>query len=72
MNAKTLAVLKAIESRRFPPTVRDLCKATDTTSTSVVEYYLNQLQKAGYIERERKIARGILRTTKVVEPEEFD
>lgn len=43
----------------YPPSIREIGNKTGITSTSVVNYYLDQLEKAGYIERESHISRGI-------------
>ena len=43
----------------YPPTVREIGKAAGISSTSVVDYNLNVLEKAGYIRRDREISRGI-------------
>jgi repressor LexA len=43
----------------YPPSIREIGEKTGITSTSVVNYYLDQLEKAGYIERESHISRGI-------------
>jgi repressor LexA len=43
----------------YPPTIREIGEATDISSTSVVNYNLNALQKAGYIKRDRTVSRGI-------------
>ena len=57
---KILAFLKSHQrSEGFPPTIREIGVATDISSTSVVNYYLNQLEQMGKIERHRKISRGI-------------
>ncbi len=57
---KILAFLKSHQrSKGFPPTIREIGEATDISSTSVVNYYLNQLEDMGKIERERKVSRGI-------------
>ena len=42
------------------PTVRELCCALEISSTSVVLYHLRQLVKAGRIERDLGIPRGIV------------
>ena len=47
------------ENFGFPPSIREIGEKTGITSTSVVNYYLDQLEKAGYIERESHISRGI-------------
>jgi len=43
----------------YPPTVREIGRAAGISSTSVVDYNLNVLEKAGYIRRDREISRGI-------------
>jgi repressor LexA len=43
----------------YPPSIREIGEKTGITSTSVVNYYLDQLEKTGYIERESHISRGI-------------
>jgi repressor LexA len=43
----------------YPPSIREIGEKTGITSTSVVNYYLDQLEQAGYIERESHISRGI-------------
>ena len=43
----------------FPPAIREICEETQISSTSVVNYYLDQLEKWGYIKREKNISRGI-------------
>jgi repressor LexA len=46
-------------SHGYPPTVREIGRAATISSTSVVDYNLNVLEKAGYIRRDREISRGI-------------
>ena len=48
-----------IDERGYPPTVRDIQHTCDISSTSVVDYNLNILQREGYIRRSSEIARGI-------------
>ena len=43
----------------YPPSVRDIVKGCDISSTSVVVYNLNKLERAGYIRRQSDISRGI-------------
>jgi repressor LexA len=52
-------VLAKFQNKGYPPSIRDICEETGITSTSVVNYYLEQLEKWGYIERDRKISRGV-------------
>ncbi|NOY99450.1 MAG: repressor LexA [Chloroflexi bacterium] len=57
---KILAFLKEYQSREgYPPTIREIGEQTGISSTSVVNYYLDQLEKRGLIERHRKISRGV-------------
>lgn len=43
----------------FPPTIREIGENTEISSTSVVNYYLNQLEEMHYIERSSNVSRGI-------------
>ena len=43
----------------IPPTVRDIQRACEISSTSVVDYNLKKLREAGYINRRQDVARGI-------------
>jgi repressor LexA len=43
----------------YPPTIREIGKAVGITSTSVVNYNLDALQRAGLIYRDRTVSRGI-------------
>ena len=36
-----------------------MCKLADISSTSVANYYLNQLEEMGYIERGSRVSRGV-------------
>ena len=46
-------------ANRYPPSIREIGEKTGISSTSVVNYYLDQLEKQGLIERDRKISRGV-------------
>ncbi len=48
-----------IEENGLPPTVRDIQKACDISSTSVVDYNLRLLDRDGYLNRRPEVARGI-------------
>jgi repressor LexA len=56
-------ILKFIErfqaENGFPPSIREIGENTNISSTSVVNYYLNQLEEMQYIERESNVSRGI-------------
>jgi len=54
-----------IEQNGFPPTIRQIGEATGIASTSVVNYNLNKLVKAGYVGRTARASRG-LRLVKTV------
>lgn len=57
---KILAYLEDYQHEKgYPPSIREIGNHTQITSTSVVNYYLNQLQEMGYIERESNVSRGI-------------
>jgi repressor LexA len=43
----------------YPPTIRQIGAAVGISSTSVVNYNLNILQRGGYISRDRTVSRGI-------------
>jgi len=43
----------------YPPTIREIGKAVNISSTSVVNYNLDALQRAGLIYRDRTVSRGI-------------
>jgi repressor LexA len=48
-----------LENHGFPPTIRQIGKATGIESTSVVNYNLNKLVSAGYLSREARASRGL-------------
>jgi repressor LexA len=48
-----------IREEGIPPTVRDIQKACDVSSTSVVDYNLRLLNRDGYLNRRPDVARGI-------------
>jgi repressor LexA len=48
---------------KHPPSIREIGEHCEISSTSVVNYYLDQLEKNGHIERDRKISRGVRLTT---------
>ncbi len=43
----------------YPPSIREICDQANISSTSVVNYYLDQLQEMEYIQREGRVSRGI-------------
>ena len=52
-------LLEFYQENGIPPTVRDIQRACDISSTSVVDYNLDKLEQAGYINRRPDVARGI-------------
>jgi repressor LexA len=50
-----------------PPSIREIGDAAKISSTSVVNYYLEQLEKMGYIERDGRVSRGLRLTDKINE-----
>ncbi|MBC8548416.1 MAG: TIR domain-containing protein [Candidatus Brocadiales bacterium] len=63
LNEKHVKVLQILESYTtefgYPPTIREIMERTQLSSTSVVNYYLEQLEEKGYLERERGVIRGL-------------
>jgi repressor LexA len=45
--------------RGYPPTIRQIGEAVSISSTSVVNYNLNKLERDGYILRDLKVSRGV-------------
>ena len=48
-----------LNQNAYPPTIREIQKDLDISSTSVVDYNLNALEERGFIRRNRHISRGI-------------
>lgn len=47
------------DEHRYPPTIREIGEAVGISSTSVVNYNLNKLEKEGHIMRDLKVSRGV-------------
>jgi repressor LexA len=57
---KILEILERFQTQNgYPPSIREICEKTGISSTSVVNYYLDQLEEMGYIERDRRVSRGV-------------
>ena len=54
----------------FPPTIREIGSQIGIPSTSLVNHYLKQLERDGYIERESRVSRGI-RIMKPLDSQEY-
>lgn len=52
-------IRRFVNDHQFPPTIREIGEAVDISSTSVVNYNLNALEKKGMIERDRNVSRGL-------------
>jgi len=52
-------ITKFTLERGYAPSVRDLADGCDSSSSSVVQYHLNVLERDGYIHRDRGISRSI-------------
>ncbi len=48
-----------MDEKHYPPTVRDILRGCGISSTSVVDYNLQILQREGYLRREPEVSRGI-------------
>jgi repressor LexA len=48
-----------IEESGYPPTIREIGKACEISSTSVVNYNLNILENKGFLARDREVSRGL-------------
>jgi repressor LexA len=57
---KILKFLEKFQAENgYPPSIREIGENTHISSTSVVNYYLNQLEEMNFIERESNVSRGI-------------
>jgi repressor LexA len=48
-----------LDEHRFPPTIREIGRTVGISSTSVVKYNLDALERRGFIERDPEISRGL-------------
>ena len=71
LSERHISVLKFLvkyqDENGRPPSIREIGDAAKISSTSVVNYYLEQLEKMGYIERDSRVSRGLRLTDKVNE-----
>jgi repressor LexA len=57
---RTLEIIdRFIEEKGYPPSIRDIKNQGKFSSTSVVNYYLVQLESMGHIDRSGHVSRGI-------------
>jgi repressor LexA len=63
LSARQKAILAFIErfinEHGYPPTIREIGKACNISSTSVVNYNLNKLEREGLLVRDREVSRGL-------------
>jgi len=52
-------ILRFIEDKGYPPTVRNIQSGCGISSTSVVDYHLKVLEKEGHLRRDPEVSRGI-------------
>jgi repressor LexA len=55
------------EKYQYAPSIREIGESINVNSTSLVDYYLHQLENMGYIERDQHISRSI-RLVKPINP----
>lgn len=48
-----------VDDNSYPPSIRDILGGCGISSTSVVDYNLKALERAGYIRRDREVSRAI-------------
>jgi repressor LexA len=63
LSSKQQRILEFIErfaeEKGYPPSIRDIQRGCEISSTSVVDYNLNILESKGYLHRDREVSRGI-------------
>ncbi len=52
-------LMKFQEKNRYSPSIREIGESISVSSTSLVDYYLKQLEEQGYITRDEHISRSI-------------
>ncbi len=48
-----------VEEKGRPPTIRDIVRGCELSSTSVADYHLGVLEREGYLRRDKHVSRGI-------------
>jgi len=63
LSARQQAMIEFIQrftqAHQYPPTIREIGQEVGITSTSVVNYNLNILEREGLLERDKEVSRGI-------------
>ena len=57
-----------LDDRGYPPTIRDIQAGCKISSTSVVDYNLDILEREGYIRRHAEVSRGLELLTRALAP----
>jgi repressor LexA len=52
-------IAKFFDEQGYPPTIREIGTACGISSTSVVNYNLDKLEREGYLTRSREVSRGL-------------
>jgi len=52
-------IRESVSAYGYPPTIREIGETVGISSTSVVSYNLNVLQRKGYLTRSRDVSRGL-------------
>jgi len=60
-------LIKFQNTNGYSPSIRQIGDSINVKSTSLVDYYLNQLQQMGFIDREDRISRSIRVLTPVID-----
>lgn len=56
-------IVRRVDERGFPPTIREIGREAGIDSTSVVNFHLNRLAEFGFLVRGTRISRGLLVTS---------
>ena len=57
--AMLVFITSFIDEYGYPPTIREIGRACGISSTSVVNYNLNKLERDGHLARDREVSRGL-------------
>jgi repressor LexA len=57
-------ISRYLQENRRPPTIREIGRAVNISSTSVVNYNLTKLKEKGFLERDAEVSRGLRLTQK--------
>ncbi len=60
-------IYEYLQENARPPTVREIQKGLDFSSTAVVNHHLNKLERGGYLIRESRASRGLRLTQRALD-----